>query len=235
MDRINHPAPGLLSGLAPLFLTLLAGPALAQQAPQDWRGLYVGGGGAYSNVSVEVDPYDDCCDWWGDYAHYDDGDGAYGWSLHLGWRLHRYVALEAGYLDTGGIDWDENLVYMPGLDGYYDNRVRFSAEIAEISVLGILPFADIVEIYLRLGAGLWEGVSEQQLGQSFGPAVLHRRTEESGTGLLAGVGIGVSIAKALHLRLDLQSVTLDEDVLNARDDTSLESLLLEVQYRFGAR
>jgi hypothetical protein len=33
----------------------------------------------------------------------------------------------------------------------------------------------------------------------------------------------------------VQSTTIDEDVLNARDDASIESLLLEVQYRFGAR
>jgi hypothetical protein len=32
-------------------------------APEGWRGIYVGGGGAYSNVSVLVDQdycYDDC-------------------------------------------------------------------------------------------------------------------------------------------------------------------------------
>jgi len=51
---------------------------------------------------------------------------------------------------------------------------------------------------------------------------------------LAGVGAGVTVAKGLHVRLDLQTVGIDEDVLNAREDTTLDSVLLEVQYRFGA-
>jgi hypothetical protein len=32
----------------------------------------------------------------------------------------------------------------------------------------------------------------------------------------------------------LQTTTIDEDVLNARNDSSVDSMLLEVQFRFGA-
>ncbi len=103
------------AGLAACFAStlLFAAGAHAQGAQPGWRGLYVGGGGTYSNVSVEVDggcyDYYDC--WWGDYDAYDDGDGDYGYSVHVGLRVHEYVALEASYLDTGSIRWDENLVY----------------------------------------------------------------------------------------------------------------------------
>ena len=235
MNPITRTAGGFLACLAAGFL---ATPARAQETPGEWRGIYVGGGGMYSTVSVEVDFDDDCygdCDWWGDYSAYDQGDGDYGWSLHLGWRLHRFFALEASYLETGTIRWDEDLVYMPEFDDYYNNRVDFSAQVAEISALGILPFLSAWEIYLRLGAGLWDGTSKQRLDESFGPAVVTRRIDDSGTGFLGGVGIGVTLAKALHLRLEVQSVTIDEDVLSARDDSSIESLLFEVQYRFGAR
>jgi hypothetical protein len=37
------------------------------------------------------------------------------------------------------------------------------------------------------------------------------------------------------VRLDLQTVTIDEDVLNSDDDASIDSFLLELQYRIGAR
>src|SRR5512143_365543 len=60
-------------------------------APGGWRGFYVGGGGTYSNVSVQVghgDCHDGC--YWGDYYNYDQGDGDYGYSLHAGWRMHRF-------------------------------------------------------------------------------------------------------------------------------------------------
>jgi hypothetical protein len=50
-----------------------------------------------------------------------------------------------------------------------------------------------------------------------------------------GVGAGVTLAESWHLRLEVQSLGIDREVLNARDDTSLDSLLFEVQYRFGAR
>jgi len=57
---------------------------------------------------------------------------------------------------------------------------------------------------------------------------------DSGTGFFGGVGLGVTFAKTLHVRFELQSTTIDEDVLNARNDAGVDAMLLEVQYRFGA-
>ena len=52
---------------------------------------------------------------------------------------------------------------------------------------------------------------QQRLDQSFGDDVVTRSVDENGTGLLFGVGAGVTLAKAFHLRLELQSVDIDED------------------------
>jgi Outer membrane protein beta-barrel domain len=214
--------------------SLIAGAAQAQGLQAPWRGIYVGGGGNFSDVSVEVGRacYDRDC-WWGDYAYYEDGDGDYGYNLHAGWRVHDYVALELGYVDTGDIRWEEDLVYFPEFNDYYNNRVDFSAQITQVSVLGILPFGRF-EVYLKLGAGFWDGESVQRLDQSFGNDLVTRQVSDSGTGFLGGVGVGVTFAKALHVRFELQSTTIDEDVLNARNDSSVDAMLLEVQYRFGA-
>ena len=57
---------------------------------------------------------------------------------------------------------------------------------------------------------------------------------DDGTGLLLGVGFGLNLSRSLQVRFDLQTVGIDEDVLNAQEDTSLDSFLFEVQYRFGA-
>ena len=97
-------------------------PTAAAAAPAGWRGFYLGAGGSYSNVSVEVDQ--GTCDYdcyWGDYYAYDQG-----------------------------------------------------------------------------------------------------------------VGVGFNLTPALQLQLDLQTLGIDEDALNAQEDTSLDSILFEVQYRFGA-
>ncbi len=233
--RIVHASAGGFSTCLAASL-LLANAAHAQGFEQPWRGVYLGGGGTYSTVSVEV-PGSGCYDydcWWGDYDYYEEGDGDFSYSLHAGLRVHDFVALEATYVDTGSIRWDENLVYFPEFNDYYNNRVDFSAQITEVSVLGILP-AGRFELYLRLGAGFWDATSEQLLDQSFGTDVVTRSVRDSGTGFLGGVGVGVTFAEAVHVRFEVQSTTIDEDVLNARDDASIDSMLLEVQYRFGAR
>lgn len=224
-------------GAATCFAAMIlsAGAAQAQGFEAPWRGIYVGGGGNYSTVSVEVGTacYDYDC-WWGEYDYYEEGDGDYGNNLHVGWRLHDFVALELGYVDTGEIRWEEDLVYFPEFNDYYNNRVDFSAQITQVSVLGILPFAERYEVYLKLGAGFWDGESVQRLDQSFGTDVVNRSVSDSGTGFFGGVGFGVTFAKALHVRFELQSTTIDEDVLNARDDAGVDAMLLELQYRFGA-
>lgn len=226
------------AGIAPIFLvaTMLAAPAAqAQGTATPWQGFYLGGGGTYSNVSVEVDSgcYDDYC-WWGDYYDYDEGDGAYGYSVHAGYRVNPWIALEAGYVAPGSIRWQENFVYMPEFNGFYNNRVNFDVSVTELSGLLILPFADIWEVYLRLGAGIWSSTSSQRLDDPYGDYAITRQFDDSGTGFLVGIGGGVSLGDGWHVRLDLQTLTIDEDALNAQDDTSLDSLLLEVQYRFGA-
>lgn len=228
----------MAGGIATCFAAtlFLADAAHAQGFQQPWRGFYLGGGGTYSTVSVKVpgpECFEDC--WWGDYDNYDEGDGDFSYTLHAGLRVHDYVALEASYIDTGTIRWDEDLVYFSEFNDYYNNRVDFSAQITEVSVLGILPLTDRWEVYLRLGAGFWDGKSEQRLDQSFGTDVVTRRVTDSGTGFLGGVGVGVTFAEAVHVRFELQATTIDEDMLNARDDASVDSMLLEVQYRFGAR
>jgi hypothetical protein len=209
----------------------------AQGSDPSWTGFYAGGGGSYSTVSVERSG--EGCN---DYAYYnyvcpgyDEGDGDYGYSLHAGYRLHRYVALEASYLETGTIRWHKNLVYVPELNGFYNTRADFSAQMTGLTLLGIWPFAGRWEIYLRLGAGFWDGDSDQRLDDSFGDEVIAYATQDEGTDFLIGLGLGVTLARAWHLRFDFQSLTIDGDMLATRSDASLDSMLLEVQYRFGAR
>lgn len=58
---MTHPSRVVGTLLACLVAAILIAPvARAQGTPGDWRGLYVGGGGSYSTVSVEVDGGGDC-------------------------------------------------------------------------------------------------------------------------------------------------------------------------------
>lgn len=234
---MTHPSRVVGTLLACLVAAILIAPvARAQGTPGDWRGLYVGGGGSYSTVSVEVDGGGDCyyeCDWWGDYPDYDEGDGDFGYTLHAGWRFHQYGALEVSYLDAGPIGWDQDLVYMPEFNDYYNNRIEYSAKITAMTAFGILPLGEMFEAYAKLGAAFSEGESVQRLDQSFGDQVVTRSVSDNGTDIVWGLGVGVTFAKVFHVRLGFESVGIDEDVLNTRNDTTLDSFLLEGQFRFG--
>jgi hypothetical protein len=203
-------------------------------APDGWRGFYLGGGGAYSNVSVLVSQdncYDGC--YWGDYYNYDAGDGDFGYTLQAGWRFHKYGALEVSYLDAGPIGWGQDLVYMPEFDDYYNNRIEYSAKVTEVTALGILPLGEMFEVYAKLGAAFSEGESVQRLDQSFGDQVVTRSVSDNGTDVVWGLGVVVTFAQVFHVRLGFESIGIDEDVLNTRNDTTLDSFVLEGQFRFG--
>jgi len=50
---------------------------------------------------------------------------------------------------------------------------------------------------------------------------------------LFGIGIGASPAPAWHLRLEFQSFPIEEELLVSNGDTTVDTVLLEVQYRTG--
>ena len=212
-----------------------AAPAAAPVAePRLWTGLYIGGGGSYSNVSVQVgqsECYYDC--YWGDYYEYDEGDGDYGYTLHAGWRFHKYGAFEVSYMDAGPIGWDQDLVYMAEFNDFYNNRVEYSARVTEVTLMGVMPLGDMFEAFLKFGAAFTEAESVQRLDQSFGDDIITRSVSDNGTDIVWGLGFGVTLARVFHVRVGFESVGIDEDVLNTRNNTTLDSIVLEGQVRFG--
>lgn len=224
--------------LALLFATVTwTVPAIAQGTPESWRGVYGGAGGSFSNVSVEIpgSGCSDCYYWWGDYPAYDEGDGDYSYVAHVGYRVNRYFAVEAAFVDAGTIGWDKQFVWMPELEGYYRNHVDFSAEVPEISAVGIFPFLERWEVFGRLGVGFWSGESEQTLTDVYTGEVIHRHASDDGVGALAGLGLGFSFTESWHTRFEYQAVWIDGDALNVDSETTLDSFTWELQYRFGAR
>ena len=182
--------------------------------------------------SASGDCYDGC--YWGDYYDYDEGDGDFGYTLHAGWRFHQYGALEVSYLDAGPIGWDQDLVYMPEFNDYYNNRIEYSAKVTEVTVLGILPFGEACSRSTRSSAP--RSARERACSASTSRSATRsssRSVSDNGTDVVWGLGVGVTFAQVFHVRLGFESVGIDEDVLNTRNDTTLDSFLLEGQFRFG--
>lgn len=172
-------------------------------------------------------------DYW--YSDVDSGDGDTSLSVFAGYRFNRYLAAEVGWFDAGTMGWDQSLVYVPDLLDVYNTDVDLEVTAVNATVLGILPFARVWEAYIRGGAAFYDADADQRLTPSFGGATVERSVDDSGADLLFGIGIGVTLFQRAHVRLEFQSFFIDEDLIAVEDDTaSVDTLLLDVQYRFGS-
>lgn len=221
-------------GFVAAFCVAFPLSVFAQSPPADSRGFYLGGGGAWSTVSVEVGGYyydDDYCGFWG-CNYYEEGDGGYGFTAHAGYRFLPYLAAEVNYIDPGDIRYNQGQVLVEGFPGTYKGRATLDITAWEVSVLGILPFAERWEVYLRGGVGFWQGENDQRLVSTTDGSVLSGRNDADGTDFVFGLGLGFAPAKAWLIRLEFQTLTIDGELLYAKKDTSLDSVLFELQYRF---
>ena len=212
---------------AALVLILAPLGASAQWAwPEKVSGFYGGAGiGDAQATSWDSD------NWYGDT---ETGDSDSSVSLFAGYRFNQYVAAEVGWFDAGNLGWDQSQVYVPDLLDVYNTDIDLDVSTVNASVLGIFPFARIVEVYLRGGVTYYDADAEQRLTPSFGGETVSRSVSESGAELLLGIGVGVTFFDRAHLRLEYQTFFIDEDLLAADGDTaSVDTLLLDLQYRFG--
>ena len=220
--------------IAALLLILAPLAAGAQSASRETiKGFYAGAGlGGSEPTSWDSDDY-----WYDDDDYYDDsgdGDSDTSLSVFAGYRFNRYLAAEVGWLDAGTMGWDQSLVYVPELQDVYNTDVDLDITTVNASVIGILPFARIWEAYIRGGAAFYDADADQRLTPSFGGATVNRSVDDSGTDFLFGIGIGVTLFDHAHVRFEFRSFFIDDELLATNDDTaSVDSLLLDVQYRFG--
>jgi hypothetical protein len=205
----------------------VAGGAVADAEP----GFYVGAGLGGSNVSVtdwnDNNRNNDCCGY-----YYQDGDADTAFSAHVGYRFMPYLAVEVGYLDAGKPQWNESGVFIGELGDFFNLSVEFNKlEATQVSVLGILPFANIWEAYVRGGAAYWSADVDQTAIGTFNGALFRRSLNKSDSGFLFGIGIGATPLPHWHFRLEVQSYSIDEDLLGGYGDASVDSVLFEAEYR----
>lgn len=216
----------------------MAAPASAQ-APAVTRapgGFYFGGGVGWANVSVEEDDnyyYDDCCYYYDYDYEYDQGEEDTAFSAHIGYRFSPYFATELAYVDAGQPHWDHRDVYIRGLDEFADTEVDVEIQAVQLSALAILPFAGSWEAYVRAGASFWSADAEQAVYPLFSNVYYTNEFDDDGTSFLFGIGLGASPAPDWHLRFEFQMFPIEEELLVASGDTTVDTFLFEVQYRPG--
>lgn len=219
----------LLPGVALAVVGMLGSPELEAQTPP---GFYGGAGVGLANFSVEEDD-NGCCYYYG-FPDYVDGDESTSTELNFGYRVNRYLGAEFGFFDST-LEWQQNLVYVPVLNDVYNNFVDVDLRTTQFSAVGILPFAQVWEAYLRGGFAYWQGDSSQTLVRASDSSLTRRSFDESGTSFLFALGVGVSPRPAWHLRFEFQLFGVDRDLIGATGSTTVDSMAFSFQFRPAGR
>lgn len=218
-----------MRGVVAIAVLLSASVHAAADTP---LGFYVGAGVGWGNVSVEDDDYyHSCCNYYG--TDWDDGEEDVGFGAHIGYRFQPYFAAELGYLDAGKPEWDHRDVFVPDLGDYADTYISLDVQAAQLSGLAILPFAQAWELYARFGVAYWWADAEQAVYPLFDDVYYARSVDDEGASFLFGIGVGASPAPRWNVRFEFQSFPVDEELLVEDGDTTIDTFLLQIQFRTG--
>ena len=211
-----------------VIATALLGAAAAASAED--RGWYVGT--MLDNTSVSV-TRGDCSDYY--YCDTQTGPSKTGYELRGGLRLKRHLAVDFALQRNSGLQWTEPLANVPDVPGIYDSQVVFDASIAQATVVGIMPFGEVFEVYGRGGIGFYGLSGEQSLTDVTGGPSLSRSVSSHGTGFLFGIGVGATVAKTWHLSLEYQSVSIGQTFLGVASGNYayLDTIGFGIERRFG--
>ena len=187
---------------------LLFFAGFVQAAPPEAPGWYVGADAGFSQLlypnGAELD------------------SNSYG--AHGGYRINRYLAIEAGYADLGSYRFENDCP--PGFACNPESvpvRVHLTAKRADIAALGILPMGESFDAYARLGYG------RARFSESVKPG-LYAADEFSSTTdeMTYGVGVRMHFKSSWSLRLQWDRLP---GISTYRLD--IESYWLGAEYRFG--
>ena len=123
---------------------------------------------------------------------------------------------------------------MPGV--FFESSAVMDTSALQLSAVGILPFAQIWEAYLKAGLSWYRADAAQHLIDSFGGQEIRRSINVDDTGYLLGLGIGATLAEFWHIRLEYQFFEIDHRLINVDDnsDPTVDTWFLAVEYRFGS-
>jgi len=222
MSTRLYPPSRVVTRLAAIAAVLVGGKASAQEA---W---YTGV--ALDNARISVART-------GDAFSYDLGSSAFGYAFRGGVRITKHIGVDFALQHTSDLEWTESLASVSGVPGLYDDHVSFDTNDLQVSGVGILPFAKIWEGFVRLGVDFQRHSGQQVLTNPFGGTLLRRSISGDDITYVTGVGIGVTVGHDWHLRLEFQSLGLDESILGVSDNGDafawVSNLAFGVERRFG--
>ena len=174
----------------------------------------------------------------GDAFSFDFGSSAFGYSVRGGLRLTKHIGVDFALQHTSDLEWTEPLANVSGVPGLYDNHVAFDTNDAQVSGVGILPFAKIWEGFVRFGIDFQRHSGQQVLTTPSGGTLLTRPISGDDITYVTGVGVGVTLGDGWHLSLEFQQLGLDESIIGVNSDNAIgwvSNTAFGVERRFGRR
>ena len=166
----------MLKRLAILAVLLLA--VASPVAAEVDQGLYFGGGLGNASIKQEEDGFD---------FNADDG----GWKAILGWRIFKFIAVEANWVDFGSPE-DE----VGGID------VGVTADGLDLGALAILPLGGHFEMFVKGGYMAWDA--------EFDASDPNLDASEDGEDLFYGAGAAFRIGESLQIRVEYEQFEIED-------------------------
>lgn len=206
--------------LIALLTTLLpASLALAQNTlfPKA-EGWYAGGGLTYSEAYTMVEWYE-----------VNGGDPSVGFTLNGGYQFNEFLAFELGYINAGTQEYSATLF---DLDSQVEADI--SVQAIQSTALLIWPLGSNFELYIRAGGAYSKAESTQRWTFLDSSDSTTKNISETDFAGVFGAGAGVTFNENWHVRLEVQDIRLSSEIVpgEAGTDASLESWIVQVQYRF---
>jgi hypothetical protein len=161
----------------------------------------------------------------------DDSDLSY--QANFGYRFHRYIAGELGLVQYGELAsrGTADMDFGDG-NGAVPVSLKYSFKVGGpvISVLGILPFGDKFEAYVR--AGLIFASTNRELASSVdGHSSVGQTAQGDSQNAVYGIGLGFNINPGYSVRAEYQSLKdVGEKNRNGTEDFNVMSLGVVVRF-----
>ena len=219
--------------------------AAARPAAANEVGLYIGGYVGQATKEVPRAPYVELSDLIQELAlftpveeriSFDDTDSAFG--ITVGYRLNRYLALEAGYMRLGTLTYKSRATGdYPFDSGFLNTSLESQTSGFTATVLGVWPLTRDWELFAR--AGMLFANNRLRLrfdaqGEDFIPAIGNSAADsfsKSTSDIYGGIGISRRILEIYELRLEYHRVfDSGEEVTGGKGDLDAALLGLTVTF-----
>lgn len=172
----------------------------------DVKNLYLGGGGSFTYFEGEEHKANAPNGWHNDLIE----DTEFGGKVFLGYRLHKYIAVEGGFHYFGeATDMEDNGRNLPD---------RFKGRGLSLSVLAILPVRENIEIFAKVG-GIYGWLKETDY-DAFPDGVT-----EDGLAAILGAGVDLNVTENIVLRTEFEYIPSFAD---GEDDTGDETASVDL-------